>query len=164
MEDLTGIEIAERHRTLEEASASLLGRLLFEFSYLDTNLGLCLVWVDGGRQLEPLSSQVNGLGFNGRLTELQRKVDAAFEAGSKAHAAYSGWLLEAHNSRRVRNELVHGRWGVDARRYEVINVVGLPTSSEQRENRYTLAELEGHVSEVKRLTKQLNRLRDRWRL
>jgi hypothetical protein len=164
LEDFTGTQIAERRVALETACASLLGRMLFEFSRLDTNLGLCLVWVNDGRRLESLTPQVAGFGFNKRLEELQGHVEAAFEAGSKGREAYLSWLADAHTARLVRNELVHGRWGVDPRSNEVLNIVGLPTSSAQKEVRYSLRDLEIRISEIKRLDKQLNQLRDRWRL
>ncbi len=163
-EDLTGIEIAERQRDLEAASARLLGQLLFAFSYLDTNLGLCLAWVDGGRQLDARSAAVDGLGFHARLEALQREVEGRLEVGSHARVAYARWLEQAHACRRIRNELVHGRWGVDARRSEVVNHLGLPTSASTREVRYTVAGLRSQVEEVERLTKELHRLRDRWPL
>jgi hypothetical protein len=164
LEDLTGTQIAERRVELETACAGLLGRLLFEFSRLDTNLGLCLVWVDGGRRLESLTPQVASFGFNKRLEELRDRVEATFDAGSKGREAYSAWLARAHTARTIRNELVHGRWAVDPRSFQVLNIVGLPTSSAQKEVRYSLGDLEMRISDIKHLDAQLNQLRDRWRL
>jgi hypothetical protein len=164
VDDLTGTQIAERRLALESASASLLGRLLFEFSYLDTNLGLCLAWVGGGTRLEGLSRKVQDFGFSKRLDSLKETVEASLPADSKARMAYAAWLQEAHAARKIRNELVHGRWAVDVRTNEVLNIVGLPTSDEQRVIRYSLSALEGQVVEIKRLLSALNKLRDRWPL
>lgn len=162
MEGLTGTEVVERRQRLETVSASLLGRLLFEFSYLDTNLGLCLVWVGGGKNLKALSEQVSNFSLSRRLDRLRETVESSLQAGSKSHKAYREWLEKADRCRKIRNELVHGRWDVDPYSLEVINIVGLPTSNDQRMIRYTLPDLEAHVDSVKQLVSELNQLRRRW--
>jgi hypothetical protein len=164
LDDLTGIQIAEREQALEAATASALGRLLFEFSRLDMNLGLCLVWVGGGGQLQSLTEKVDEFGFSKRLEALEKRVEAFLPAGSKGRMEYGNWLRRAHEMRRIRNELVHGRWTVDPRKYEAVNIVGLPTSPGQREIRYSLTALESIVAQVKDLGTVLNKLRDRWTL
>lgn len=63
----TGTEIRATSQDLEEKAASLLGKLLFEFSYLERDLGLCVVWVDRGRDLDRLTVQPEQSSFYGRL-------------------------------------------------------------------------------------------------
>ena len=43
---LTAGELWALREAMEAAAASLLGHMLFEFSRIDVNLSLCLVWVD----------------------------------------------------------------------------------------------------------------------
>ena len=52
MNEITAGELLAKNDALENEAASLLGHMIFEFSRLDMNLGLCLVWVDGGRELK----------------------------------------------------------------------------------------------------------------
>jgi hypothetical protein len=114
--------------------------------------------------LEALSQQVSGFSFSKRLDRLLELVETSLDAGSKSRAAYTEWLAKANECRKIRNELVHGRWDVDPQSLEVINIVGLPTSAEQRTIRYTLSDLESHVVGIKHLVSELNQLRNRWPL
>jgi hypothetical protein len=164
MPELTGQQLWQAQQTLEESAANLLGKMLFEFARLDMALGLCIVWVEGGRRLEALTKQAAQFSFHRRLDFLAQCVDSSLPKGSKRHTAYSEWLKMAHISRLQRNELVHGRWGVDAAQNQVVNVVGLPTSPDQREVRYSLEELNAVLVELHRLQVRLSRLRERWPL
>jgi hypothetical protein len=56
--DLTAGEVWKATEDLEDAAATLLGRLLFAFSRLDVALGLCLVWVDSGRRIDALTPKI----------------------------------------------------------------------------------------------------------
>jgi hypothetical protein len=164
MSELTGIEIWKRRDALEQGVATLLGRMLFEFSRLDVNLGLCVVWTDGGKRLKELTPQVAEFTFHKKLDFLGEFVKAALPKGSKGQTAYIDWIQRAHASRVKRNQLVHGRWAVEPGWNYVANVVGLPTSSEQIESRYTLVDLESVLEELKQLQKRLSDLRERWPL
>jgi hypothetical protein len=164
LSELTAGQIWEAREALEKAAATLLGKMLFEFSRLDVNLGLCVVWTDSGQRLEELTKQVVEFSFHKKLDFLRQSVERALPNGSKRHAAYAKWIARANASRLRRNQLVHGRWGVDPIQGYVINVIGLPTSPEQREFRYTLADLEGVLEELRQLQASLFELRERWPL
>lgn len=164
MTDITAGELWARREALETAGATLLGRLLFEFARLDMNLGICLVWIDGGARLEALTKQVSEFSFSKKLESLGEAAERVFAEGHAGRTAYAEWLARAHAVRQTRNELVHGRWGVDEVREKVVNVLGLPTSPDQRETGYALAELEAMRVEMKELQALLNRLRERWPL
>jgi hypothetical protein len=69
------------------------------------------------------------------------------------------WIEQAHAARTLRNELIHGRWGVDPYTSEAINVIGLPTSPDQREVRYSLQALTDAIAELGRLRGRLFELR-----
>ncbi len=59
---------------MQAEAALLLGQMLFAFSYIDTNLGLCLAWVDNGTKLELLSKSVEGQNIHTKLDTLSRQV------------------------------------------------------------------------------------------
>lgn len=162
MEDLTAGELWARREQLENDAALQLGYMIFEFSRLDVNLGLCLVWVDGGAKLESLTKSVEGLNLKSKLDELECHVKTKLPAGSKRRKAYDAWLERTHSIRQQRNSLVHGRWGVEAHLDKVVNVIGLPTSDTQREFHYGIDELVAINDELRSLQIELSRLREYW--
>ena len=164
MNDITAGELWARRDALEDKAASLLGHMLFEFSRLDVNLGLCLVWVDGGANLERLTKTVDGQNLKTRLDELSKHVTAKWPQGSKRRSAYESWIQRAHAVRQQRNQLVHGRWGVEAQKNKVVNVMGLPTSEAQQATEYSLEELAAINEELRLIERELRRLRDHWPL
>lgn len=164
MSEITAGELGVRSEALETEAATLLGRMLFEFSRLDVNLGLCLVWVDAGIRLESLTKTVAEYSMKAKLDELSKHVDLKLPKGSKRHNAYFQWLERAHKARLQRNDLVHGRWGVDAYRNRVVNILGLPTSDSQREVSYSIEELSVMLKELSYLQIELSRLRENWPL
>jgi hypothetical protein len=162
MKSWTGIEIERARQGLEQASATVLGRMIFEFSRLDISLGLALVRSDGGAQLERLSILVTGYSFHKKLDFLQQLVDSKYEGKQEPQSFYGKWLEHAHAVRVTRNELVHGRWGVEPMKNLVVNVVGLPTSPEQRRRTYTISELKATLDQMAQLQTRLAELRERW--
>lgn len=164
MNELTAKQVLEAREQLEQDAATFLGKMLFEFSRLDVNLGLCVVWTDSGRRLEELTKQVADFSFHKKLDFLSHYVEGNLPKGSKSHTAYTEWITRAHDSRLKRNQLVHGRWGVDSTDGYVINVIGLPTSPEQIAIRYSLSELESILMELVQLQVRLHEVRERWPL
>ena len=164
MSELTAGQVWDAREQLEQSAAMLLGEMLFEFSRLDVNLGLCVVWTDSGRRLEELTKQVTDFSFHKKLDFLSQYVEGNLPKGSNRHTAYTEWIARAHASRVKRNQLVHGRWGVDSTQGHVINVIGLPTSPEQSEIRYSLADLESVLMELVQLQARLHEVRERWPL
>jgi hypothetical protein len=161
MKQWTGIEIERARQGLEDASAVILGRVIFEFSRLDCALGLMLVWANERLEFEGLSKTVAGCSFHKKLLLLSDFSKARYEANYEAISAYSTWLAEAHSVRGERNDLIHGRWGTDPMNNQVVNVVGLPTG-EQVEHRYTIPQLKELLVRMQHLQEQLSRLRERW--
>ena len=162
MAEITAGELWARRDALELAGATLLGKLLFEFARVDVNLGLCLVWMEAGARLEVLTKQVSEWGFSKRLDCLKVAVERTFPEGHAGRAAYDEWIARAQAMRQTRNELVHGRWSVDPTEAKVVNVIGLPTSPDQREVGYRLEELEGICQEMRDLQSDLSELRKDW--
>ena len=164
MNEITAGELLAKNDALENEAASLLGHMIFEFSRLDMNLGLCLVWVDSGARVEGLTKTVETQNLKIKLDELTKHVIAKLPLGSKRRSAYENWIERANAVRQQRNNLVHGRWGVEAHKNKVVNVIGLPTSSGQQVIEYTLDELAEVNEELRDLQRELRRLREQWPL
>lgn len=150
--------VVETHAGLEEGAATVLGRILFEFSRLEMQLGLCLVWVDGGTRVEQLTRRYENANFMDRLNGLREWVET-LPSESAPRISYESWLLRTDRARKLRNELVHGRWGIDLSRERVVNVVGLPTSDNRRTVNYSLEDLWGVLVNLQSLRSDLQRLR-----
>jgi hypothetical protein len=161
MKEWMGIEIESARQSLEHASATTLGRVIFEFSRLDVALGLVLAWAHEGSQLEKLTKMVSGYTFHKKLDFLAELAKSKYQANQEAMDAHATWLAEAHDVRSNRNDLIHGRWGVDHMKNQVVNIVGLPTG-EQVERRYTIPELKAVRARMQQLQKQLSTLREQW--
>lgn len=152
-----------RHDAMQAEAASLLGQMLFAFSYIDVNLGLCLAWMDNGSKLEAASKSVESQTVHEKLVALSKQVTEKLPAGSKRRTAYERWIERVHSARQVRNQMVHGRWGIEASRNKVVNVVGLPSGTQQCIE-YTIAELGAFNEELRALERELKRLRNQWPL
>lgn len=158
----TGIEIQEERDRLEREAATLLGYMLFEYSRLDMELGLFLVWSNEGKELDKLTKKLSDYNFHKRLEFLQELVQTKYAGALKANAIYSNWLADAHETRSIRNQLVHGRWGVNPTHQQVVNVLGLPTSREQKETPYSIADLQNALETMRSLRVRLQELRKSW--
>src|SRR5262249_23162404 len=123
MRDSTAEDVSVLHDLLEEKAATILGRILFEFSRLEMELGLCAVWVESGVRLEQLTSMHEDSNFNDRLEFIRESIDRLLPEDAESHAAYTAWCDRADEARKVRNELIHGRWGVEALHDRVVNVI-----------------------------------------
>jgi len=161
MKEWTGIEIERARQGLEQASATTLGRMIFEFSRLDMNLGLMLVRAHEGSQLEELTKKVSGYTFHKKLDLLEELSKSKYQGNHKAMNAYAKWLAEAHQVRANRNDLIHGRWGIDHMNNQVVNIVGLPTG-EQIPKSYKISELKEALNRLQQLQQELSSLRDRY--
>lgn len=161
---MTAGELSAHRDAMEAAAASLLGHMLFEFPRIDVNLGLCLAWVDSGAGLGRLTPKVATMTFHTKLLELTRHVECKLPTDSKRKGAYDRWIERMHVARTERNRLVHGRWGIEAHRNKVVNVVGLPTGDGQQCVEYSIDELAAVNEELRSPDLELRRLRTHWPL
>ena len=145
----------------ERDTATVLGYMLFEYSRLDMELGLFLVWSDEGRRLDERSKKLNETSFSKRLELLEMLTKLKY-SDTPAADEYAKWLLDAHALRSLRNQLFHGRWGFDSRQGMAANVVGLPTSPAQTETRYSIAQLRESLQLMRALRSRLSELRQTW--
>jgi hypothetical protein len=146
---------------LEREAATVVGYMLFEYSRLDMELGLFIAWSDEGHKLHELSGKLADANFNSRLKSLEEMAKSKY-SDTPAGDEYAKWLLDAHAVRALRNRLVHGRWGFLPQQQIVANVVGLPTSPEQTETRYSLAQLRECLQTMRVLRNRLSELRQEW--
>ncbi len=160
MTDYTSKELSEIRERLEHDAALILGKLLFAYSRLDMSIGLLLAWTDEGKKLEELTDKVSAYTLHKKLSFLEQKLDAKYDKTSKAYSDYASWLKEAHAIRTIRNNLVHGRWGVEPKKLKVVNVVGLPTSNQQKSTLYSIDELKNILEGINSLCERLHSLRE----
>lgn len=91
-----------------------LGLLVRHTAHFDSYIGMQLNWMaeyykfDLIDLLDPKKAQLNS-----RLRKLRMVAKQAFEpAGKKAIAEFSDWFTQIEKVRALRNDYVHGRWGV----------------------------------------------------
>jgi len=162
--DWTGADLTAVREALELGAATALGQMLIEFSRLDLNLGLFLVAASPASDLVKRTEKIEAMTLEQRLTAIRRRVAKTWPRDTEAAQAFRHWLVAVHKVRQQRNQLVHGRWGVDPMAGKAVNVWGLPTSREQRSRAYTLDELHGLVATLQRLQGDLHDLSRRWPL
>lgn len=158
----TGEEIQEERDRLEREAATILGYMLFEYSRLDMELGLFLVWSNEGQTLDKLTKKLSNYNFNKRLEFLHELVQDKYADTPQPIEIYASWLADAHETRSIRNQLFHGRWGADPIQQQVVNVLGLPTSPEQRETPYSIVDLQKELESIRALRARLKELRKMW--
>lgn len=151
----------EKSTSLESEAATALGYIIFEYSRLDMELGLFLVWSGEGQRLEQLTNTHNDSNFYNKLEFLKIQVESKYK-GTPAFDFYAQWLNDAHAIRILRNDLFHGRWGFLPAQQCVANVVGLPTSPKQTETLYTIAQLQESFNKISELRSQLSKIRAQW--
>lgn len=91
----------------------LLGRLVHAHAQLDFNVGLQLNWMGPwlGHDVKPLLQATTP--FARRLTKLEELTSELFaNAEPGALEELKAWFNEASRMKQVRNDYVHGRWGV----------------------------------------------------
>lgn len=159
MQSWAGIEIEAERERLEREAASILGYMLFEYSRLDMELGMMVVRADDGQQLDKLTTKYDQSNFHKKLSFLKKQAASKYATSPVALTSHTRWLDAADKVRECRNKLVHGRWGVEPTRQQVVNVVGLPTSPRQESIFYTIPSLQAKLDAVKSLRADLVVLR-----
>lgn len=60
---------------------------------------------------------------------LKKEAKRTYAASPEALIAHTRWLNAADGVRECRNRLVHGRWGIELTKQQVVYIAGLPTST-----------------------------------
>jgi len=152
------------YEELEDAAATILGKMLFALSRLEVAIAFYIVWAEFGKDLEALTAKIIDYALSKKLDLLQMMFGAKYKGDKVALARMAAWLDEANSARELRNKFVHGRWGIADHDQQVANVTGLPTSPAQREERYSIPELQKFLSRVQQLEWSLAKLRKKWPL
>jgi hypothetical protein len=143
---------------LKREVALRLGFMVMEFSRLEMELGLTLVWANDGADKDAMALRLRRANFNDRLRLLRDHLAARRDA----HPDYRAWLTDANHARKLRNRLIHGRWGFrdPEAAAPVTNVRGDPWSDELDEVDTSLAELDTQLEQLKSLRRRLAALRE----
>ena len=143
---------------LKRDVATRLGMMVMEFSRLEMELGLLLYWADEGRDAASMAFRLRRANFNDRLKMLRDTL----ARDPDSHPDYRAWLAEANQARKLRNRLIHGRWGFHGpdTPAPVSNVRGDPWSDELIEVDTSLPELDAQLAQLKALRRRLAQLRE----
>jgi hypothetical protein len=156
-------ENSNSREQFEAAAAEIIGQIVFRFSSLEFNLGLCLRSLVSGADKEALNPLVKRLGFKSKLDALKEVFEYRFSTNSEAVNEFCGWYQHMDEFRVRRNSFIHGRWGVLFSDWQVVNVAsGMPGSEPQKEVRYTLEELGAELKKIDELINSFDKLRGKW--
>ena len=144
------------NRKLRRAIALRLGRMVMEYSRLETELGLVLYASTRGDARGEMAFALRRADFSQRVRMLRQHL----AAHPRAHPDYAQWARDADAARRLRNRLIHGRWEFrDPAAQVVVNVRGDPFSTEQAEVETSVPELDAQLEQLKALRRRLAALR-----
>ena len=147
---------------MEIRAHAALGRLLFAFSRLDVNLALYVANYRGEANRAQVIEQLENTSFKEKLSLVLLSTERWYRDQSQCRQDWERWLIHADQLRLQRNDLVHGRWGVNDWHGYVANVVGLPGSPNQRETQYSVSELEAEARQAESLSQEFYRLSTKW--
>ena len=164
MSEYTVGEAMRVREELEQDAASALGRALLAFSRLDIALGLMVASALRSEGHASRAERVGSMSFKERLDQMQAFGERLATTSGEAANALRDWLSQAERARRIRNQLVHGRWDIDPHNRRALNIVNGPALDVQEVIAYTMEELDAVGGDVKRLTTLLATTRRRWRL
>jgi hypothetical protein len=155
-EDREPVAAADPNAKLRSAVALRLGRMVMEYSRLETELGLALFGTARGDEAQAMTLALRRADFSERLRMLRRHLDAH----PRADARYAAWSREADAARRLRNQLIHGRWDFrDPSGQAVTLLRGDPFSAEQTEVETSIGQLDGQLEQLRALRRRLAALR-----
>lgn len=158
----TPAEIFAQRDRMEREAALALGELLFAFGHLELNTALAAVWAGRSGQFEERAARLDGSGFHLKCEVLREYVAA--NLADEALQAYLDWLDRADAVRRMRNKLVHERWGMQHFPVAAVCVSGYPFSEDQTATAYSAEDLQEIVASIRVLNSDLGKLHHRWPL
>ncbi|MCC8361901.1 hypothetical protein LK996_02225 [Lysobacter sp. A6] len=153
----TGREVAKARRELERDISMALGSTVIAFTRLEFDVAMLLAWQDGGREEEQNSELAAAMYFAARVATLGDLAKRKFGSASSEFERYANWIDEVNGLRKIRNCLVHGRWGFKAMEGTAVNVVGLP-AADQMVNDYRPHDLLTFRDNILRASKELHHL------
>lgn len=143
---------------LEAMAAQCLGKLLFTFGRLETNLAVALGNAKPQREFENVMAKVAKLSFAEKLKIWEEEIIKGYAGNVDALACWDKWFTSANSLRDTRNRFAHGRWGFLVAHGRVAHVTGVPGDSTQYSTFYTLDELAYLVSDAQRVADEFSRV------
>jgi hypothetical protein len=143
---------------IETAASQHLGKLLFIFGRLETNLALTLAHSHPASDFERVIVDIEGIPFAEKLEALRHRINARQSNDLHTVAQWETWYQAATSLRTVRNRFAHGRWGFVASRQQVVHVVGLPGSPNKIGSPYSLHELSLEVEKAEKVAAEFSGL------
>ncbi|MEE4218479.1 MAG: DUF429 domain-containing protein [Xanthomonadales bacterium] len=148
----------------EAKAAEVLGRYIFAFSGFEFNLALTLRSADLSSQI-PFEMWEDTLTFKQKLDKFIDLLNDRFSSDAECKTEILAWHQAADAVRIKRNGIIHGRWGLDPRRQQIMTVAkGYPGADEYSVKTFTIAALERELDDISRLDRELWRIRKRWNL
>ena len=132
------------------------------YARLDVNLALYVANSRGQEMRAQTLEELENTSFKVKLDRLLPAVRREYGVDPESSATWDEWLKSANKLRCKRNDLIHGRWGINEARSLVFNVIGLPGSPKQLEVTYTLDDLADEVELAIEVSKRFTELRDKW--
>ena len=146
----------------ETRAHALVGRLVMIYSRLDVNLALFVASWRGYDQRTKALEELENTSFRAKLDLVFPTVTREYGEDPECNAQWQEWFELANELRCKRNDLIHGRWGIDEARALVSNVIGLPGSRGQLEVTYTLEDLANEVERAVEVSNRFSALRKKW--
>lgn len=162
MEDfdsMPGDEVFARREITEKEVASLLGQTIFAYSRFATELHLCVAWLNEGKNRADYISKAEDLAVAELLKILEKQATVTLEQESLGFKRYTAWLYRAHQLRKIRNTIMHSRWGIDHYGRHAIAVSTPVLVTPTKEHIFTLEKLNNVCHTADELINELNLLR-----
>jgi hypothetical protein len=147
---------------LEAKAACIVGQMIFALSRLEMNMALYIRDYKGRDGAETVLRRLDGASFDKKLEMLKDVAATVFSHDEQCQRSFAHWIAEAHEIRTLRNDLVHGRWGIHEFKQQVVNVVGLPGRA-QDEKRYSIVQLETVLFQLREISAKFHLLVETWR-
>lgn len=145
---------------LEAMTAQCIGKLLFTFGQLETNLALVLGHARPQAEVESVMAKLTKLSFAEKRAIWEEEIAKEYAGHVAARACWDKWFISAKRLRETRNRFAHGRWGFLVAQGRVAHVTGLPGDPAQCSTFYTLDELTSLASDARRVADEFSRLRE----
>lgn len=151
----------DKNNDLRNKFNSLLVDYLNTFNFLELNVGLCITHLSE-LETHEIHKKIEKLNFAGKI-EYFLKLIGSENNKKDLHT----WCEDAHSKRHERNMYMHGQWTLFPHVEQCVKIEIAPWVKEKYVNiypdrRFTLLELEGIVTDIKKCFEQFQALRTKY--
>jgi len=151
------------HQQLENEASRIIGSVVVAFSYLETNIGLCLRGLVGGVDVDAVNPIVDRLTFKAKLDALLEVIRYTEKDKPDCISDFELAITQIDKVRVKRNSFIHGRWHFTALAQVAINASPkLPGHSQGTAQRYDIAQLRDELEKVHAAAEAFNKARTKW--